>query len=253
MMLSVRNLRFSYGSREVLHGLSFDADENSIVSILGPNGVGKTTLLRCICRLHAPASGTVEVDGRSLESMKMRELAHHIAYVPQRSRTSRATVFDSILIGRRPYIDWTVSDNDKRMVWDVIDRLGLRDLALKYVDQISGGEFQKVQIARAVVQTPKVLILDEPTNNLDISNQYRTMELIHDMARSEGLCTVMTMHDINLAAQFSDRLLFVRDGSVAAYGGPEIITEELVREVYGVDTDILDHNGLPVVVPRRHQ
>ena len=118
------------------------------------------------------------------------------------------------------------------------------------IDEISGGEFQKVQIARAIVQEPSVLILDEPTNNLDISNQHRTMSMIMDAVKSRGMCTMMTMHDINLAAHYSDRFLFFRDGRVAAYGGPEIITEDLIRDVYGMEVDVLEHRGVPMVVPK---
>lgn len=160
------------------------------------------------------------------------------------------SVFDAVLVGRKPYMDWFASDEDLSKVSDVIDALGMSDLSLKYLDEISGGEFQKVQIARSIVQEPSVLILDEPTNNLDISNQHRTMSMIMDAVRSRGMCTMMTMHDINLAAHYSDRFLFFRDGRVAVYGGPEIITEDLIRDVYEMEVDVLEHRGVPMVVPK---
>ena len=125
----------------------------------------------------------------------------------------------------------------------------MEHIALKSCDRISGGEFQKAQIARALVQEPSVLVLDEPTNNLDISNQHRTMHMILDAVRQRGMTTVMTMHDIHLAVHYSDRFLFMKDGRVAAYGGLEVITEDLIHEVYGMDAEIIDHRGVPFVVP----
>ena len=125
----------------------------------------------------------------------------------------------------------------------------MHDLALRYCDEISGGEFQKAQIARALVQEPSVLILDEPTNNLDIANQHKTMHMIMDAVRMRSMCTIMTMHVINLAVHYSDRFLFMKDGLVAAYGGLEVITEDLIRDVYGIDAEIVDHKGVPLVVP----
>lgn len=250
-MIDVEDIRFAYGrGPEVLKGISFRSEENTVISILGPNGTGKTTFLKCICGLLRPTSGTIDVDGTDVSELRGRELAKRIGFVPQSTPVSRMSVFDAVLVGRKPYMDWFASDEDLSKVSDVIDALGMSDLSLKYLDEISGGEFQKVQIARAIVQEPSVLILDEPTNNLDISNQHRTMSMIMDAVRSRGMCTMMTMHDINLAAHYSDRFLFFRDGHVAAYGGPEIITEDLIRDVYGMEVDVLEHRGVPMVVPK---
>lgn len=248
-MLSVNDLRFSYGSREILKGISFEAEKNTVVSILGPNGTGKSTFFKCICKVLKPDGGNISVDGTDIMDLKGRELSKKIGYVPQTSPASRISVFDAILLGRRPYIDFTVSRNDTKKVGEVIDMLGLSDLSLKYLDEISGGEFQKVQIARALVQEPSVLILDEPTSNLDIANQHRTMHMIEDAVRSRGMCTIMTMHDINLAVHYSDRFLFLKDGNVEAYGGSEIITEDLIRKVYGMETSVVMHHGVPFVIP----
>lgn len=248
-MLHVDDLRFSYDSHQVLDGVSFEADEGQIVSILGPNGTGKTTMLKCICNIHRPQGGKVMVDGSDVLSLAGRELAKNIGYVPQSVPMSRMTVFDSVLIGRRPYIEISAGKEDVRMTAEVIDALGMHDLSLRYLNEISGGEFQKVQIARALVQEPKVLILDEPTNNLDISNQHTTMHMVEDIVRSRGMTTVMTMHDINLAIHYSDRFLFLKDGKVAAYGDVEVITEDLIEDVYGIQVDVIEHRGVPFVVP----
>ena len=249
MKLSVKDLSFSYGGRKVLDRISFDVKDNSIVSILGPNGVGKTTLLRCLCNLHRPQEGSILVDGTDVLTLSGRELAKHIGYVPQSTKPVRTTVFDTALIGRRPYMEWGVTKRDMEITEGVLDALGLTGLSMRYANEISGGEYQKVQIARAMVQEPEILILDEPTNNLDIANQHVTMHAILNAVSSRGMCTIMTMHDINLAVHYSDRFLFIKDGRVWAYGGPEIITEELVHDVYGIDSDVITHKGMPFVIP----
>ncbi|MBP6021418.1 MAG: ABC transporter ATP-binding protein [Candidatus Methanomethylophilaceae archaeon] len=246
----MKDIHFSYGSREILRGISFDAEDNSIISILGSNGAGKTTLLKCLCRIHNPNSGSVIIGENNVTGLNGRELAKNIGFVPQSVPVSRMTVFDSVLIGRRPYIELSATRSDIEKTSAVIDALGLSHLSLRYMDEISGGEFQKVQIARALVQEPKVLILDEPTNNLDITNQHVTMHMVEDAVRSRGMCTIMTMHDINLAIHYSDKFLFLSGGEVAAYGGMDVIDEELIKKVYGIDADVLRHRGVPFVVPR---
>lgn len=248
-LLTVENIRCSYDEKEILKGVTFDAEENSVVSILGPNGVGKTTLLKCICNIIKPSSGNVTISGYDVKGLRMRELAKHIAYVPQYVERSNIRVFDSVLIGRRPYIEWSTTKNDLELTWSALESLKIGDLASRFVDEISGGEYQKVQIARAIVQEPELLILDEPTNNLDISNQHITMHTIINAVRSRGMCTLMTMHDINLAVHYSDKFIFVKDGTVISQGGPEIITEELIEEVYGVRSDVIIHKGKPFVIP----
>lgn len=248
-MLRVENLGFSYETKKILEDISFEAEGNSVVSLLGPNGVGKTTLLKCICNIHRPQKGSVSVNGTDVLKLSRRELARHVGYVPQKSPSVRATVFDSVLIGRRPYIDWNATQDDISKTWAAIRALGLEDLSLRYLDELSGGEFQKVQVARAIVQEPDVLIMDEPTSNLDIANQHMTMHMVIDAVRSKGVCTLMTMHDINLAVHYSDRLLFMKDGRIAAYGGTDIITEELIKEVYNIDVDVIDHKGAPFIIP----
>lgn len=252
-VLETEEVCFSYDRKEVLKKVSFDIENNTLVSILGPNGVGKTTLLKCICNLHKPTSGTVRIDGQDVISMSPKELARKVAYVPQKTNATHTTVFDSVLIGRRPHVEWSMSENDMEITWNVMGSLGLQDMSLSYVDEISGGEFQKVQIARAITQEPSLLILDEPSNNLDIANQHITMRMVHHVVKEHGICTVMTMHDINLATYYSDRYLFMKNGEVVAYGGNEVITPEIIREVYGIEVDVIDHDGQPIVIPKKAQ
>ena len=252
-MLEIKNLSFSYGEKKVLNDISFKAEGNNILSILGPNGVGKTTLLRCICDFHGSNNDTVFIDGKDVTGMSRVELAKNIGYVPQRAIASQSTVFDTVLIGRRPYMVWGATKEDIRMTYDVMLSLGLKSLMLSYADEISGGEFQKVQIARVLVQDPKVIVMDEPTNNLDLSNQHISMKMITNAVRSKGVCTVMSMHDINLAIQYSDELMFMKEGNILGHGSPDIVTEKLVKDVYGIDVDIIEHKGLPYVIPNVEQ
>jgi len=207
-------------------------------------------LLKSMCNIHRPQKGDIMVEETNILGLSGRELAKNIGFVPQTVPMSRMTVFDSVLIGRKPYIEFSATKDDIRKTSEVIDAMGLSHLSLRYLNQISGGEFQKVQIARAIVQEPKVLILDEPSNNLDISNQHTTMHMVEKAVRSRNVCTIMTMHDINLAIHYSDKFLFLADGEVAAYGGLDVITEELIERVYGIPSDIVEHRGVPFVVPR---
>ena len=249
-MIEIKDIGFSYGSRRVLDGISFDLRRNEVLSILGPNGVGKTTLLNCICNFNRGWDGEVLVDGEEVRTLNRRELAKRFGYVAQKCYPKRVTVFDSVLIGRRPYIDWTTTEEDEEIAWDAIEAMHLQDLALRYTDEISGGELQKVQIARAIVQQPKVIILDEPTNNLDVYNQHMTMNTIIDATQKRGISIIMTMHDINLSVQYSDTLLFLKGGEVRGYGDCSIVDSELIGDVYGMDLDVVDHEGFPFVMPR---
>lgn len=249
-MLHVNNIDFSYDSNKVLKNISFDAADNNIISILGPNGVGKTTLLKCLCNVHKPDRGSVMIDGIDVLKLSGKEMSKNVGYVPQFVHRSRMTVYDSVLLGRRPYFELNATREDLHKVSEIINGMGLAPLALKYLTNISGGEFQKVHIARALVQEPKVLILDEPTNNLDIANQHKTMQMIESAVRSKGICTLMTMHDINLAVHYSDAFIFMDKGEIAAYGGTEVITEDLIKRVYDIDVDIVDYKGVPLIMPQ---
>ena len=188
MTLEVEELSFAYGGQPVLEKVSFTARGGTCLAILGPNGAGKSTLLRCIDRLLVPTSGSIRMDGREVADMKPGELARRVAFVPQEPVFADATVFDAVLLGRRPCFRWEAGADDLLAVEKTLAKLGLAPLALRPVEQLSGGERQRVAIARALVSQPQVLLLDEPTSNLDMKHQMDTIDLLRTVTRDSEAC-----------------------------------------------------------------
>ena len=249
MFFQVEGVRFSYRSQSVLDGVTFSVERDEVVSVLGPNGVGKTTLMKCINKVLAPQSGSVLMESADLHAMSKRDIAKNIGYVAQRGETSRTTVFDSVLLGRRPHFEWDVTDKDIRLAGRVLHLLGLDDLALKYVDEISGGEYQLVQIARVLVQQPRIILMDEPSSSLDLSNQHRIMHLVRNIVKRNHMAAIMTIHDLNLAIRHSDKFVMMKDGKIYIAGDHTVITPEHIRAVYDIDAYVESIKGIPVVVP----
>lgn len=243
-------MSFSYNKREILRDVDISVDEGEIVSLLGSNGVGKTTLMKCLCGILKPSHGKVMVNNTDLSNISLRDRSKLIAYVPQRVTRIHSTVMDYILVGRRPYIDVNVRKEDMDVVWEVVHAMDLDRFAVKYLDTLSGGEFQKVQIARALVQEAGTLLLDEPTSNLDISNAYETMHIIRDIARERNVGVIMIAHDLNMAIHLSDRLVLMKNGTVFTEIANDGMTEDIIREVYNIDTKVVDGASKPYVVPR---
>lgn len=172
-----------------------------------------------------------------------------MGYVPQRCEAGRLTAFDAILLGRRPHIRWNVTEADLRIVEAAIRMLSLEDLLLRYIDEMSGGELQKVSIARALVQEPRVLLLDEPTSSLDLKNQLDILGIVRSVVTDHDVAAVMTMHDLNMALRYADRFIFLKEGVIHAAGGPGVVTPETIEAVYGVAVTVERYNGFRVVVP----
>ena len=249
-MLEVRDMSFGYTpERKILDSVGFESGEGEVVAILGNNGAGKSTLIKCMDRVLTPESGEVSVDGQSLYALSRREHARICAYVPQTPPKGTLTVFDAVLLGRRPYITWDATAHDKDVVNEALELLRLTDYALRRVDELSGGEQQKVAIARALAQEPRVLLLDEPTSSLDPRNQHETMQTVRRIAHEKGICAVVILHDLNLAIRYCDKFLFLKDSEVFAYGGREVMNSENIEEVYRMHVHILEYMGIPVVVP----
>ena len=247
-MIEVQNLSFSYGHHPVLAHVGFTAQSGECVGILGNNGAGKSTLITCINRIRTPDSGSVLIDGKAVGNMSRRELARSVAYVAQKNEMSQTTVFDCVLLGRKPYIRWAVGEEDLRLCTAMIHRVGLEALELRSLDELSGGELQKVMLARALVQRPKVLLLDEPTSNLDPRNQYEMMELVREVAREQHITVLIVIHDLNLALRYCDRFFFLKDGSGYRYGGLEVVDQHTIESVYGVCAKVMDVGGRRIVI-----
>ena len=249
-MIELRNICFSYEkTRPVLRDVSFTLQDGQCAAVLGINGAGKSSLLRCIDRIQRPQAGQVLIDGRDMFSLPANEAARQVAYVEQNARSADLLVFDTVLLGRRPYIRWDMSERDRMIVSELLERMKLLELAMRPLSHLSGGEAQKVLLARALAQEPRLLLLDEPTSNLDPRNQHEVMQLVRELAREKNICVITVLHDLNLAIRYSDRFLLLKDSSVYASGGAECMTPETIEAVYGMHVHILEHRGIPVVVP----
>ncbi|WFS63240.1 ABC transporter ATP-binding protein [Pseudodesulfovibrio thermohalotolerans] len=249
MILSVTDLDFAYNGHKVLHDVNFNIEGGELMAILGPNGVGKTTLLKCINAIHSPCAGKVLVEDRDVLRMRPSEIALGIGYVAQRNETARLTVFDAVLMGRKPHIVWRVGENDLKIVDSALKRLHMAHLALRHIDQLSGGELQKVAIARALVQEPRLMLLDEPTSSLDLKSQVDILTMLRRVVDEHRIGAVMTMHDLNTALRYADKVLFLKDGRIHSTGPACEVTSEVVEQVYGLPVHIHTVQGHPLVIP----
>lgn len=249
--LSVNNLCFSYSSNDVLKNFTMNVGDGQIVSIVGPNGSGKSTLIKCIDRILVPSSGNIAVDHRDVAEMDRKETARVIAYVPQNSlRIFPNTVFDVVLMGRRPHLGWKAGTDNEQKVWEVLQLLGIEDLALSPFNELSGGQQQKVLIARALAQKTGVVLLDEPTSNLDIWHQIDVMENLRSLVRKQGITAIVAIHDLNTAARYSDKMIMMKNGKIIASGIPDtVLTGENLEAVYRIKAKVKSVGETPFVIP----
>lgn len=241
-ILTVKDLNFSWGLTSVIKNISLSVKPNSLVSILGINGAGKTTLLKCLNRILSPNSGEIKVLSEKLSDLELPEVAKLISYVPQTVMSSFAMdVFDVVLLGRRPYINWSISQNDRDKVSETLRFLDFEDFAFRRFNELSGGERQKAIIAKAIAQDSSILLLDEPTSDLDLKNQVEVMKKIKELVSSNDLTksALMATHDMNIAARFSDHILLLDKGEVKSEGSPEeVLTVQNIADVFGVECEI---------------
>jgi iron complex transport system ATP-binding protein len=249
-MIRVDALCFFYRSnRKILDAITFEAEAAHCVAVLGNNGAGKSTLLKCLNRILRPQGGVVRVNGKEIARMSREDVAQHIAYVAQHGETGRFTVFDAVLLGRKPYIKLNPREEDYEITGSIIRQMHLEDMTLRYIDELSGGELQKVMIARALVQQPRVLLLDEPTSSLDLKNQHEILELIRRIAGEKGICVILAIHDLNLALRYCNRFLFLKDKRIFAYGGDEVMNGENIRKIYDIPVLLHEINNIKVIIP----
>jgi iron complex transport system ATP-binding protein len=252
LKLTIKKLSFKYDGVQVLKDVNLEVKLGEMLSIVGPNGSGKSTLLKCINRILKTQQNTVLIDGEDTSKLKLKELSKIMGYVPQSStNTFPFTVFDIVLMGRKPYIHWSLSERDTEIVAEMLDYLGIGNLAMRHFNELSGGEQQKVIIARALAQQPQFLLLDEPTSSLDIKHQLEILCILKSLAKTSHCSVIVAMHDLNLASRFSDRMLMLKKGGIFTDGTPDtVLTEQNIESVYGVKTQVTNSVlGTPQVTP----
>ncbi len=252
MSLRIDNLHFSYPGEDVLRGVTLELPTGALAAILGENGSGKTTLLKNINRLLSPRMGTVMIDGTAVEGMSGREIARHFAYMPQRQEAAHCTVFEAVLLGRKARDGGQTNAQDIEKTEEILRLVRLENLAMRPAAELSGGELQKVVLARALAQEPEVLLLDEPINHLDPVNQIEVMSLLHAVTRDLGITTLVVTHNLNNALRFADRFILLKQGRVLAMGGKDVLIPEAIREAFHIDVTIGEVAGVTVMVPAIH-
>jgi len=248
-MIQVRDITFSYDEKAILNNISFDIEKNHCIAILGNNGAGKSTLIKCLNRINKPIGGFVIVGEDNLFELHRNEVAKRIGYVAQKNEISRLTVFDAVLLGRKPYIKWEAQKSDLDIVESSIEKLGLTEFKMRFMDELSGGELQKVMLARALAQQPKLLLLDEPTSNLDPKNQYEVLKLVRSIAKEQNIAVAIVIHDLNLALRYCDKFLFIKASKIFSYGGIESMTAKCIENVYDMPVKIIEIDGIKMAIP----
>ena len=249
-MLRIENLSFRYGKRTapVLKGINMELRSGEIGILLGKNGSGKTTLFKNILGILYPTAGSILFDGEDLLKMPRRERARRIAYVPQDIRFGSLTVFDSVLMGRVSYFGVKASPSDYEAVEKILADMQLESYALRDVEQLSGGERQKVAIARAMAQEPKLLVLDEPTGNLDIANEQLMIEEAKKLAKEKNIAILSSLHDLNQALSFGDQFFFLRNGVIQHQGGKEAVNAIAIKDTFDIDVRIVEIENQKIII-----
>ena len=253
-MLKVDNLHFRYSKNgnPVLSGASLELKQGEIGILLGKNGSGKTTLFKNILGIEKPASGTIHFGGENLLKMNRRERARRIAYVPQHIHFGDLTVMDSVLMGRVSYFGMKASLEDYVAVEKILEDMGLTDFASRSAEALSGGEKQKIAIARAMAQEPKLMVFDEPTGNLDIANEQLIIQEAKKLAKEKNISILSSLHDLNQALYFGDKFFFLKNGVVKYAGGKEIVTENVIKDVFDIDVKIVEIDNQKVILGGYH-
>ncbi len=255
-LLKVEHVSKDFGDFRALNDVSFTMGKGRMVGLIGPNGCGKSTLMKCICGIHDTTEGKITVDGNDVDELSASEVAKLVANVPaEPGQTFGMTVMDMVMLGRYPFVDriWWETKNDERIVREALRTFGLDDLRRKQVSLCSSGERQRALIAKAYVQEPKLMLVDEPTSHLDMKYKLDVMEYLQSMARTD-MTVMIAEHDISLMARYCDICIIMKKGRIVTIGDPkEVITSDLIRDVYEVDARVgLDEDGEIYVLPKRY-
>ncbi|MBN2453467.1 MAG: ABC transporter ATP-binding protein [Candidatus Omnitrophica bacterium] len=253
MNLVLQAVEFSYPSVPVLKGVSLGLKSGEMLAIAGRNGSGKSTLIRCMNRILKCRRGHIVLCGEEVKNLRRMDIARKMAYHPQKtSYNFPITVFEAVLMGRYPHSEWDGDKDGEGHVHEALKMLGIEDLALRDFNEISGGQQQKVVIARAIAQEAKILLLDEPTSDLDIRCQLEVMDTIRRLVKERGISAVVAIHDLNLASRYCDRIVMLNKGVICGAGTPrEVLTPENIASVYGVDASVHESGGILHIIPRK--
>ncbi len=252
-MLSIDDVTIRYEARTILHGVSLSVNAGEVLALIGPNGVGKSTLIRACSGNLKPIGGHITIDGQEVYRLRVEDRAKLIAVVPQAMRLPETfSVFETVLMGRTPYLGWLgrEGETDRSAVQAALDRTSTLGLAERLIGELSGGEQQRVLIARALAQAARTLLLDEPTAHLDLKHQSSILSLVCDLAHAENYAVLIALHDLNLAAQYADRVALLSNRTVAAIGTAEaVLTEGNLSSAYGLRITVYEHpaHGAPLV------
>ena len=254
-MLKIENLSVSYGSRQILRKISLSVQSGEILALIGPNGVGKSTLIRAASGVIPASSGRVRTNGDNFDALTPIQRARYIAVVPQAISLPPAySVWETVLMGRTPHLGFLgqTSRADEGLARRALERVHADELSERRVGELSGGERQRVLLARALCQSTPILLLDEPTAHLDLQYQVSLLELVRDLAHNDHLAVLIALHDLNLAARYADRVALMVAGEIKALGSPrDVLTPELISYAYGLPVQVVEHPfaGGPLVLP----
>ena len=256
--ISIENASFSYGLGEenLLDKINLNIEKGKFIGILGPNGCGKSTLLKVILKYLNPKEGIIKIENKELKEYTQSELAEILSFVPQKSSlTMPLTVEDVVYMGRVPYMKnkWTGFDReDREKVEKIMQMLKIDKFKNRVVFSLSGGEFQRVLLARALVQNTNIMLLDEPTSALDMNYALEIMRLTSYFVKNESLTAVMVLHDLNLASMYCDSIILLKEGKIAYEGTPkELFKPEILEEIYGFNCEVIENNGFSYVIPNK--
>lgn len=254
-MLKIENLSFRYGRRSalVLDGVSLSLAAGEVGILLGKNGSGKTTLFKNLLGILKPTGGAITLSGEDILRMPPRERARRIAYVPQDIRFGALTVFDSVLLGRVSYFGMNAGKGDYEIVERILADMGLSEYALRNVEQLSGGERQKVAIARALAQEPSLLVLDEPTGNLDIANEQLIVDEAKRLAHERNIAVLCSIHDLNRALSLGDKFFFLKNGAIVHCGNADAVTEQAIKNAFDIDVRIVKIENQKIILGGKQQ
>ncbi len=251
MKLEVNDLAFSYKNHSVFENVSFSIEEVCFCALVGPNGAGKTTLLKCINGILHPRRGTVRADGVDVFELSLRQRARIFGYVPQHTAVNAClNVLETVVSGRLPHMNGRAGPADIAAAEEIIAEMGLERFAMRQLHELSGGERQRILIARALAQEPSIMLLDEPTSNLDLHYQLETMELLRGLSRKKDICMLAVIHDLSSVIRYAEKVILLENHSIRNIGTPEtVLTTDTMRETFRINAAFAEAEGIRAMIP----